>query len=464
VTRERDLRVRILAQCTASWLGNVLEAVSFGRGVEVTVAHGEYDNVLQDLSANGSSEDCDILILSPWNRRVLGNCERSASARIADELAFWREAWRVARERKVTKLIQIGYDWVSAGAHGQHLGGRPGGDVALVRELNEALRRALPPDAYFLDLEQVSGTTGRLQFYDPRQYCWTKQPFSQRGLVDLAQQIFAAIRASTTGAKKVLVLDLDNALWGGVVDELGPHGVLFGDGDGAGGEAFLAFQEHVKALARRGVLLAVASKNNMADAREPFDMGRMTLSMPDFAAFEASWESKDVLLRRIADRLGLGLESFVFFDDNPAEREHIRQALPEVEVVDVPEEPAEYARVLQLGGWFETIALTTEDRQRSDLYAVERVRSESRASFGSIDDYLSSLEMRAVIAPLDDADLLRVVQLLGKTNQFNLTSRRHSEAQVRGMLSRAKSIGVTARLRDRFGDYGLVGCLTCGAV
>jgi FkbH-like protein len=457
-SRTRDLRVRVLGQCTTSWLTNVLEALSYGRGVEVSVSEGEFDNVIQALSARDLTDSRpEILVFVPWSQRLLSNSARSTSARIAEELAFWQEAWRLAHASGVTRIIQIGYDWVVPGALGRHLGGRAGGDVAMVRELNQALQQALPRDGYFVDLEQVSGITGRLQFYDPRQYHWTRQPFSQRGLVELAHQVFAGIRASTTGAKKVLVVDLDNTLWGGVVGELGVDGIRFGDG--AEGEAFLSFQEHLKALARRGVLLAVASKNNMADAREPFEKHRVLLSMSDFAAFEASWEPKATLLQRIASTLGLGLDSFVFFDDNPAEREHIRQALPEVEVVDVPDEPAEYARALQLGDWFESIALTAEDQKRSELYELERLRNESRFRFGSIEEYLASLEMRAELAPLDDADLLRVVQLLGKTNQFNLTTRRHSEEHVRRMLSRAGNICMTARLTDRFGDYGLVACV-----
>jgi FkbH-like protein len=422
------------------------------------MTHGEFDNVLQDLSLiDATNCSCDVLVFLPWSQRLLGAGKRPASQRLSDELDFWREAWRLARERGISRLIQIGYDWILPGPLGQHLGGRDGGDVALVRQLNEALRQALPRDAYFVDLEQCSGMTGRRQFYDPRQYHWTKQPFSQSGLVDLADQVCAGIRAISTGPKKVLVLDLDNTLWGGVVGELGPQGIRLGDGPD--GEAYSAFQRHLKQLTERGVLLAVASKNNLADAREPFEQrSDMVLSLADLAGFEASWDPKAVMLRRLSEGLNLGLDSFVFFDDNPAEREHIRQSLPEVEVVEVPEEPAEYVRALQQRGWFEGLALTAEDAQRSQQYEVERLRTASKAEFTSLDDYLTSLEMRALIKPLDDADLPRVVQLLGKTNQFNLTTRRHSEDQVRQMLACPGSLCITVRMQDRFGDHGLVAC------
>ncbi|HSR96245.1 MAG TPA: HAD-IIIC family phosphatase, partial [Kofleriaceae bacterium] len=253
----------------------------------------------------------------------------------------------------------------------------------------------------------------------------------------------------------VLVLDLDNTLWGGVVGETGPLGVALGGT--ADGEAFRAFQRHCRGLAQRGVLLAVASKNNPADARAPFGTHPdMVLALDDFAAFDASWDPKATALRRIADTLALGLDAFVFFDDNAAEREHIRQALPEVEVVDVPDDPAGYVRALEDGLWFEATGLTDEDRARTAHYTVERHRVELRAAAVNLDDYLTSLEMTAQLRALDETDLQRVVQLIGKTNQFNLTTRRHAEAQVRAIAGAAGSIALTVRLRDRFGDYGLV--------
>lgn len=455
---EKSSKVRLLGQCTTSWLSTALTASAFRHGVNLRVQQGEYDNVLQELMTAEPGEAQGVLVLLPWNQRALSGTDRSVEARVADELAFWQDAWRIAREKGFQRIVQVGYDWVGAGASGLHLGGANGGNVALLRELNQRLRAELPADAYFVDLEQISGGLGRAQFYDPRQYHWTKQPFSQQGVVELSKHVFAGVRALLTGPKKVLVLDLDNTLWGGVVGETGPLGVTFSEGPD--GEAFQAFQRHLKALAGRGVLLAVASKNNLADAKEPFEEHPdMLLRMTDFAAFEASWQPKAVMLSNIAASLNLGLDSFVFFDDNPVEREHILQALPEVEVVNTPTEPAEYVRALEAGAWFETRALTKEDAARTEQYVVERQRTELKAGFASLDDYLTSLEMRGRVTPVDEADLRRVVQLLAKTNQFNLTTQRHSEPRVREMLATPGSLGVALRLRDRFGDYGLVACV-----
>jgi FkbH-like protein len=185
----------------------------------------------------------------------------------------------------------------------------------------------------------------------------------------------------------------------------------------------------------------------------------MALSLEDFAAFEASWDSKVDALRRIAATLNVGLDSIVFFDDNPAEREHVRQALPEVWVVDVPSEPADYVRALEETLAFETVALTADDRRRSEQYAVERQRKAAAAESVSVDDYLESLEMVGTLRPIDGADLPRVAQLLGKTNQFNLTTRRHGAVRIQQLLEEPGAIGFSLRLRDRFGDHGLVGVL-----
>ncbi len=454
---EPGLRVHLLGQFTTSWLVPAVTAVGWGQGITSDVEEGGYDLVLQDLTRlSASSEPPGVVVLFPWNNRLL-NGSAPAGDRVADERAFWIQAWEIAG-RMGARVLQVGYDWMAPGAEGYALAAETGGTIDLIRSVNAAIRQDRPPGSYFLDLELVSGMMGREAFYDPRRYYWTKQPFSERGVVRLAEHVVAGIRALTTGPKKVLVLDLDNTLWGGVVGETGPLGVALGDSPD--GEAYRAFQKHARALSKRGIVLALASKNNEADGREPFEKNPdMVLSLDDIAAAEICWEPKGTTIRRIAQTLNLGLDSFVFVDDNPAEREQVRQAIPEVAVVDVPVEPAEYVRALQAGLWFETTGLTDADRERAAQYAVERQRRELQETAGSMEDYLRSLEMLADVREIDEADLMRVVQLLGKTNQFNLTTRRHTREDVVRMLDRPRSIGVTLRVEDRFGDHGLVGVL-----
>jgi len=213
-------------------------------------------------------------------------------------------------------------------------------------------------------------------------------------------------------------------------------------------------------LSERGVVLAAVSKNNPADARAPFEENpNMVLKAENFAAFEASWEPKSQALRSIAGQLKLGLDSFVFFDDNPAERELVRQHLPEVEVVEVPEDPSGYIHALQRGLWFESVSVTQDDRLRTQQYREEHQRREERSSTDSIDGYLESLEMKATIGGISKTNIDRVVQLIGKTNQFNTTTRRHSRAEVESLEALDGSICLAVRLQDKFGDYGLVSVL-----
>ncbi len=452
------LNVLILGQCTTSWIVTSLTAAAWARGIALRVVDGGYDRVLQELTNHRwPGAQSGIVVLLPWNKRLLeGGGDKEQG--LQDELRFWQQAWLLATERLHGRMIQVGYDWIIPGPLGQHLAAGSEGPVSLIREMNARLRGHLPQGAYFLDLEQLSGISGRRSFYDMRRYFWTKQPFSENGTSQIADHICAGIRALTTGPKKVLVLDLDNTLWGGVVGEVGPLGIALGDSPE--GEAFVAFQTYVKQLAKRGVLLAVASKNNPEDAREPFRLNSdMVLTLDDMAAFEACWEPKHATIARIAASLNLGLDSFVFFDDNPAEREQVRQAIPEVEVVEVPQDPAEYVRALQSGNWFETVGLSGEDGMRGRQYAAERHRREAEATFGSLDDYFRSLEMVAELGSITDADLPRVVQLLGKTNQFNLTTRRHSHNDVIRLRNIPDAIDITLRLRDRFGEHGLVSVL-----
>ena len=450
------LNVKILGQCTTSWLPPLLAAVAWSEGVPLAVSDGGYDTVLQDLQAlAASNEPVEAVVLLPWNTRLI-NSDAPIADRVESELAFWQQAWSLAA-RLGARILQVGFDAIIPGPLGVNLSSATG-PIAALRAMNDAIRRALPAGAYFVDLDQIAGQVGRNTFYDFRRYYWTKQPFSEAGALQLSRHLFAGIRATTTGPKKVLVLDLDNTLWGGVVGETGPLGVALGDSPD--GEAYRAFQKYVKGLASRGVVLAVASKNNPADAREPFEQNPdMLLKLDDFAAFEACWEPKGVTIARIAQTLELGLDSFVFFDDNPAEREQVRQALPEVTVADVPEDPADYVSALAGGLWFEAANLTKEDAERSAQYAVERKRRELKVEHGSLDDYLRSLEMIGSARGIDEADMMRVVQLLAKTNQFNLTTRRHTREDVVAMLAKPDAIGMTLRLRDRFGDYGLVGAV-----
>ncbi len=455
LVQQSPLRILVLGQCTTTWFAQGLVSSAWRQQVPCLVEDGPFDNVMQVLEAISTASPPDVLVLLPWSQHLLDGQERAPDVLADAELDFWKRVWRLASQKGIKRLIHIGYDWVYPGALGYHLSASPGGGIDLFRLLNYKLRAALPAGSYFVPLEELSGMLGRNQFYDMRRMYWTKQPFSEKGLMNLCEHVIAGVRALTIGPRKVLVLDLDNTIWGGVVGENGPLGVELGDSPR--GEAFRQFQRHVKALTRRGVLLAVCSKNNAEDARECFRHNPdMVLKLDDFAHFVANWDPKTTGLREIAETLRLGLDSFVFFDDSPFEREMVRQAMPDVAVVDVPEDPSDYVRALQEGLWFESSALSDEDRKRSHLYQAEAKYRAAREDAGGLDDYLASLDMLATVRPIDTTDMQRIVQLLGKTNQFNLTSRRHTADDLCELLSRPGTIGLSLRLEDRLSNHGLV--------
>lgn len=448
----KPLRVLVLGQCTTNFLLTPMTAWSWAEGLHVTVSEGGYDQIVQDLMQLRDAPD--VVVLLPWHQRLLAADKRSAAERIKDEMEFLRQAWAQI-ERLKAKLVQVSYDWVLPGAPGFSLSSRRGGAVECVRDMNEAVCAVLPAGAFFVDLESVSAWHGKVHFYDERNYHWLKQPFSQEGASALARHIAAGLRALTMGRRKVLVLDLDNTLWGGVVGELGPNGIAIGGT--TEGEAYLAFQKHVKRLKESGVLLAACSKNNPEDALEPFEKNdSMALRLDDFASFHASWDPKPERLRAIAAELNLGLDSLVFFDDNPAERAHVRAVLPEVTVVEMPPEPALYARALQESLAFEVVDLTAADAARAEQYQAEARRKDAQTVAASPGEYLASLEMAAHLHEINESNLDRVVDLITKTNQFNLTTRRHSRAAVAEMLAMPHGVCFAVSLTDKFGDYGLI--------
>jgi FkbH-like protein len=450
------IRVTLLGQCTTTWLGYHLAAHGLKQGQILAIHDTEYDTVLQTL-IELQENTTDYFVLLPWNQRILKqirNTDKTANEIIEQEIEFWKQVWNLA-QLKNGRMIQIGYDYTMAGAFGFHCSAKHGGEIDTIREINSRLRQSLPNGTFFIDLETLSGNIGRKSFYSSRQYYWTKQPFSELGTTLLAERIENAIRVMRTGSKKVLALDLDNTLWGGVVGDLGTYDIELGEGPE--GEAFRDFQTYCKNLSKRGILLAIATKNDEANAKEPFEVNpNMVLKLDDIVSFHAHWRPKSESMKTIANELNLGIDSLVFFDDNPAEREEVRQNAPEVTVIDVPEDAADYIQALENSLSFETLTVTTADTKRTQQYLNENKRKTFENSFTNLDDYLKSLEMIGKIGTINDGNMQRVVQLLAKTNQFNVTTRRHDEQTIRRFLSHPQTIALTLELSDKFGDHGLI--------
>ncbi|MEJ1964029.1 MAG: HAD-IIIC family phosphatase [Gammaproteobacteria bacterium] len=253
------------------------------------------------------------------------------------------------------------------------------------------------------------------------------------------------------------MLDLDNTLWGGVIGDDGLEGIRLGQGS-AVGEAYLEFQHYVRDLGRRGIILAVCSKNDIENARSPFEKHpEMVLKSEHIACFVANWSDKAGNLRSIAEQLNIGLDSLVFADDNPFERNIVRRELPQVAVPELPEDPALYGRAIADAGYFEALRITPEDFERGGQYRANVAREQLKASHTDVEGYLRSLNMEMRWQPFDRVGLQRVVQLINKTNQFNLTTRRYTEGDVVAVMEDPRALTLQIRLLDQFGDNGIIG-------
>jgi FkbH-like protein len=334
----------------------------------------------------------------------------------------------------------------------------PGSVAYMVDRLNWRMAE-LADDAGvdILDLNRAIIRDGLSVWHDPVLWHRAKaeiSPMAAPAYGDLAMRLIAAQQGRSA---KCLVLDLDNTLWGGVIGDDGLEGLRLGQGS-AVGEAYVAFQNYVRALARRGVILAVCSKNDEDNARSPFEKHPdMVLKLEDIACFVANWSDKAGNIRHIAERLNIGVDSLVFVDDNPFERNIVRRELPAVAVPELPEDPAFYAQCIADAGYFEALRVTAEDFERGGQYRANIAREDLRASHTDLDGYLKSLNMELRWQPFDRVGLQRIVQLINKTNQFNLTTRRYTEADVLAIMNTPGALTLQLRLLDSFGDNGIIG-------
>ncbi len=361
-------------------------------------------------------------------------------------------------------MVQHGFDFPAEDPYGYLSQSLPGGRARMIAAINRRLSRSYSPPLmcpFSTRPLPSSASAGSDRWEDAGLWHSFRQHPSTEALPALAEAQQAHLRAVLGLTRKVLVVDLDNTLWKGVIGEDGLQGIQIGPGTAAG-EAHQRLQEYLRDLKTRGILLAVCSKNNPEDARLPFEKHEhMVLRLDDFAAFQANWNDKAQNLREIAERLSLGLDSFVFLDDSPLEREWVRSQLPQVAVVELGSSAFHYVRDLDRGKHFFALSLSKEDLARAEQYQAESQREILRSTSQSLDEFLSQLQLEALVVPVSSANLARVTQLANKTNQFNVTTRRYTEAQVERLAAGAGTWAGAFHLSDRMGSYGLIGLIFC---
>jgi len=312
------------------------------------------------------------------------------------------------------------------------------------------------PRVVVVDWDWRERRHGVASYRDDRLWYLARMRLNPPGAAALADLIALHVDAVRGGARKVAAVDVDDTLWGGVVGEVGLGGIDLGE-DGIG-LAYQDFQRELLRLRGVGVVLALCSKNNPEDVQRVFETHpAMVLRREHFAAERVNWEDKAANLRELAAELNVGVDSFVFLDDNPVERSWIRHALPDVLVPEVPTDPVERPSFLARAPFFARVDVTASDRSRADSYAAERQRREARTRVASFDDFLASLDQQVTIAKVTEATIRRAAQLTERTNQFNLTTRRYSAAEIDALAEEDDFELHTIAVRDRFGDGGIVG-------
>ncbi len=466
VSNAGQVRLALLGSSTLAHLHPAIRIAGLRRNIRIVTYENEYGQYLQELlnphSALHAFAPTAILFafdahhLTPGLQAAATEFEAGQALQEAAERIG--QCWRLAREAFGCDVLQQTVLDVFPALLGNNEHRLPGSRSRFAGKLNAQLRdMADAHGAELIALDDAARRDGLAAWHDPSLWHRSKQEVRPAMSPSYGELVGRVIAARQGRSSKCLVLDLDNTVWGGVIGDDGLQGIVLGQGS-ALGEGFVAVQAYAKALAQRGIILAVCSKNDPENARAPFETHpEMVLRLTDIAVFRANWDDKAANIRAIAETLNIGLDSLVFLDDNPFERNLVRDALPMVAVPEVPDDdPALVPALLADAGYFESLRLTPEDRERSAHYQENRTREALKAGATDLGGYLRALDMRLLWSRFDAVGLPRVVQLINKTNQFNLTTRRHNEADIQAVMADPHAFGLQFRLQDRFGDNGII--------
>ena len=460
-------RVILISDFNIEILGRILENDEDAPSVDVELA--PYGQVQQVLASPPSTEREPYDAAIVWTRPsgVNSAFSRLASRQTVSEVDLLFEvdefADLVRRYKDSAKRIIVA-NWCAPDLM-RGLGildYLPGTGIAwaLARmNLRLAEQLADEPDIYVIESERWLRVAGP-RAYSAKSWFATKVPFTNLVFQEAAADIKAAVFTFMGRSKKLILVDLDNTLWGGIIGETGPEGIILGGHD-TNGEAFVAFQEALKALTQRGVQLGIVSKNDESVALQGIgEHSAMVLRQADFAGWRINWEDKAANIVSLVEELNLGLDSVVFLDDNPAERGRVREALPDILVPDLPPDPALFAQTLMELRCFDVAQISKEDVDRVSMYRAERQRRTERANVSSTEDWLRSLDIRIEVERFSPVNEQRIVQLIGKTNQLNLSTRRLSVGEIRDWLAAPNRALWSFKVTDRFGDMGLTGIIS----
>jgi FkbH-like protein len=462
-------RLAVLSNSTIDFIVPALVATAVRHGIALDVVQPSYDQVAQealtpDSKVNSSKPDAVLLALDyralPL-KLSLGDPE-AASATVQGVIGYLQALRNGIKANSNAVCIFQTFAPPVETLFGSFDRALPGTLRSLIDGINRELAEfVLGSGDVLLDIAGIAETVGLAEWHNTQLWNMGKFSFADEFIPLYADHVGRTVAALRGKSRKTLILDLDNTVWGGVIGDDGLEGIKIAQGD-ARGEAHLAVQRLALDLRQRGIVLAVSSKNTDEVAREPFlKHPEMLLKLDHIAVFQANWNDKATNIQAIAEELNLGLDSMVFLDDNPVERGLVRKLLPQVAVPELPEDPAYYARTLTAAGYFEAVAFATEDLKRAGFYQDNAKRASLQKQVGGVDAYLASLDMTITFQPFDATGRARIVQLINKSNQYNLTTRRYTDPEVTQAENDVEVFTLQVRLADIFGDNGMISVVIC---
>jgi FkbH-like protein len=460
-------KLAVMGDCATQHLATALKGFAYTQEISLKVLDTDYNQIeaqILDTASELYAFTPDSVLLFMCAEKLYETYtatpeqERQNFAEtICNKISFY---WQTISTNCKTRILQYNFTELDDGVFGSYANKVASSFLFQERKLNYLLAVTAQKykNVFLADLASIQTRMGRNTFADSKLFFIAKMSLSLEALPFAAKSVIDIIKNFLGQVKKCVVCDLDNTLWGGVIGDDGLQGIQIGEL--GTGHAFSELQTWLKELKKRGILLAVCSKNEEAAAKEPFlKHPEMVLHLDDISIFVANWLDKASNIRYIQKTLNIGMDSMVFLDDNPFERNLVRSMIPEITVPDLPEDPADYLTFLRSLNLFETTSFSSEDCNRTSQYQAEVQRTETQKVFTNYDDYLHSLEMVATVKPFDSFQFPRIAQLTQRSNQFNLRTIRYTEAEVENLAKNDRYITRYFMLRDKFGDHGLVSVL-----
>ena len=458
------IKVALVGDTATQFLATAIQGMGVERGYHVDLFEAEYNQVerqFMDPTSDLYAFDADYIVVFQSTHKLgehHSTLNQEQQASLAEERIGFLSSICENPVLANKKIIYFNYPEIEDTVFGSYANKVRSSFTYQVRKLNYELMNLSQQYAnlFICDIVGLQNKLGRDMMFAANVYVSTEMVLSIDALPYVASRVMDIICAIKGQFKKCLILDLDNTVWGGVIGDDGIEGIQLGHGLGIG-KAFTEFQMWVKKLKQRGIIICVASKNNEDTAKEPFEKHPdMVLKLDDIAVFQANWETKVDNIRTIQRILNIGFDSMVFLDDNPFERNIVRENIPGITVPELPEDPGDYLEYLYSLNLFETASYSNADKDRTKQYQVEAKRVSLQKTFANEADFLKSLNMVSVVSGFNKFNTPRVAQLSQRSNQFNLRTIRYTEADITAMAENPDVIDLSFTLEDKFGDNGLI--------